>query len=219
MKLVLFGEGSFASLAWYCIAHDTKEDLAGFVVDAEYRTREALHGLPVVDFEGLEARFPPQTHRLLLTLGPRGMNGLRKSRYEAAKAWGYTFATYISSRALTWPDLNVGENSMIYEGAIVQPFARIGVDTIVRSGVHISHHVAIGDHSFIAANACFGGNSRVGSRCFIGLNATILNGVTVADGCFIAAGAVVTADTEPDRLYVGVPARRSSKSPSQVVCS
>lgn len=214
MKVVLFGDGSFASLAWYCLSHDTDRDLAGFVVDAKYRAREVFHDLPVVDFEHLESRFPPDTHELLLTIGPQEMNCVRKARYLAAKSIGYAFSTYVSSRATTWPDLSVGENSMIFEGTVIQPFARIGVNTIVRSGVHISHHNEVGDHCFISAGACFGGRAKVGSSCFVGLNATIRDGVTISDGCFIAAGALVTKNTDPDGLYIGVPARRAPKNAS-----
>jgi maltose O-acetyltransferase len=36
----------------------------------------------------------------------------------------------------------------------------------------------------------------------------VLPGVTIGAGCAVAAGAVVTADCEPDGLYAGVPARR-----------
>nr|WP_246078761.1 DapH/DapD/GlmU-related protein [Modestobacter excelsi] len=48
----------------------------------------------------------------------------------------------------------------------------------------------------------------IGRGSWIGAAATVLPGVTVAPGCVIAAGAVVTRDTQPDGLYVGVPARR-----------
>ncbi len=42
---------------------------------------------------------------------------------------------------------------------------------------------------------------------WIGANATVLGGVTVAEGCVIAAGAVLTRDTQPYGVYMGVPAR------------
>lgn len=211
MKIVLFGDGRFASLAWYCLTHDSPYEVAGFTVDKAYLRQDEVHGLPCVDFETVEARFPPSEHQMLLPVGAREMNGLRMRRYAAAQEKGYAFATYVSSRAITWPDLTIGENSMIYEGTVVQPFARIGINTIVRSGCHISHHVTIGDHCFVAAGACFGGGASVKPRCFVGLNATIRDGVTIAEGCFIAAGALVAADTEPDGLYMGVPARRSER--------
>ncbi len=208
MNIVLFGAGPFASLAWYCLTHDSPDEVAGFTVDAAYLTGSEVHGLPLVPFEQLEAHFPPDRFAVLLPLGPHGTNSLRRDRYLSARARGYAAASYVSTRAITWPDLEVGEGSMVYEGTVVQPFARIGVDSIVRSGVHISHHVEIGDHCFISAGACFGGLARAADSSFIGLNATIRDGVRIAEGCFIGAGAVVVADTEPDGLYLGVPARR-----------
>ena len=42
---------------------------------------------------------------------------------------------------------------------------------------------------------------------WIGANVTILKGVTVAEGCVIGGGAVVTKNTEPYGIYVGVPAK------------
>jgi sugar O-acyltransferase (sialic acid O-acetyltransferase NeuD family) len=205
---VLFGAGPFASLAWYCLTHDSDREVAGFTVDRAYLDAPEVHGLPVRPFEELDAHFPPERFALLLSLGPHGTNRLRQERYDAAKARGYGFASYVSSRAVTWPDLALGEGSMLFEAAVVQPFASIGVNSIVRSRVHVSHHVKIGDHCFIAAGACFGGLAVAEDRCFVGLNATIRDGVRLAEGSFIAAGAVVAADTEPDGLYVGVPARR-----------
>jgi sugar O-acyltransferase (sialic acid O-acetyltransferase NeuD family) len=211
-KLVLFGAGPFASLAWYSLANDSAYDVAGFTVDARFLDQEALHGLPVVAFEDVEARFDPAAHDMLLPVSSRRMNTLRMERFEQAKAKGYRIASYVSSRALAWPDLVVRENVVVFEGAIIQPFASIGGDTIIRSGVHVSHHVEVGEHCFLAPRACLGGGVSLGPRCFVGLNATVRDRVSVAEGCLIAAGAVVTADTAPDGLYVGVPARRSSKS-------
>lgn len=205
---MLFGAGPFASLVWYCLTHDSGHEVAGFTVDEAYLEAPEVHGLPVRPFEELSAHFPPDRFSLLLSLGPHGTNRLRRDRYLSAKALGYGFASYVSSRAITWPDLVVGEGSMVSEGTVVQPFARIGSNSLVRSSVHVSHHVRIGDHCFIAAGACFGGLAVVEDRCFVGLNATIRDGVRLAEGSFIAAGAVVAADTEPDGLYVGVPARR-----------
>ncbi len=47
----------------------------------------------------------------------------------------------------------------------------------------------------------------IGNDCWIGFGAQILGGVNIADGSVIGAGAVVTKDTEPNGIYVGVPAR------------
>lgn len=48
----------------------------------------------------------------------------------------------------------------------------------------------------------------IGKAVWIGANAIILPGVTVADRCLIGAGSVLAKDTEPNGVYMGVPARR-----------
>ena len=48
----------------------------------------------------------------------------------------------------------------------------------------------------------------VGNGCWLGASSMVLPGVAIAEGCVIAAGAVVSKNTEPNGLYVGVPARR-----------
>ena len=49
--------------------------------------------------------------------------------------------------------------------------------------------------------------TKIGSDVWIGTKAIIRDGVTVGHGCVIGAGAVVTKDTEPYGIYVGVPAK------------
>lgn len=207
-KVVVFGLGDFASLAWYVLTHDSDCEVLAFTADAAYIDKAQHHGLPVVPFEQLTQTYPPGEVVLLIALGPRNLNQVRAQRYQTAKAAGYGFASWVSSRALTWPDLQVGENCMIHEGVIVQPFAKIGNNCILRSGCNISHHAVIEDHSFIAAGALVAGGGRLGERCFLGLGSIVRDGVTVAARCLVGAGAVITANTEPDGLYVGVPAKR-----------
>ena len=212
MKVVIFGNREFASLAWYCITHDSEDEVAAFTVDAPFLGASMLHELPVVDFAEIETHFPPDKYAMFVHLGGLDMNALRIRRFAAARLKGYRLARYVSSRATMWPDFHCGENTAIYEGTIIQPFSSIGENVIIRSGVHISHHVSILDHSFLAPRVCLGGGATVGSRCFVGLNATIRDGVTLAEGCLVGAGAVVTADTEPDGMYLGLPARRVADS-------
>lgn len=209
-QVVVFGLTDFSSLAWYALTHDSHCTVVAFTADSAYIDKPSHHGLPVVPFERITQDYPPDEVALLIPLGMRGLNQLRAQRYHSAKAAGYSLVTWVSSRALTWPDLQLGDNGMVFEGAIVQPFARIGSNCILRSGCNISHHAHISDHVFVASGAVVAGGARVGERCFLGLGSVVRDGVSVAPRCLVGAGAVVTADTEPDSLYVGVPARRQS---------
>jgi sugar O-acyltransferase (sialic acid O-acetyltransferase NeuD family) len=207
MRVVIFGLEQLSTLAWYCLTHDSPHKVVAFTADGAYVNRQELMGLPVVAFEEVEARFPPESCAMLLPIGARAANGLRSDKYEQARRKGYACPTYVSSRALTWPDLDIGDNSLVYEGAVIQPFCRIGSDVIIRHGVSVSHHGRIGDHCFLANHAVLGGGVTLEDRCFVGLNATIRDGVTIAKGCMIAAGALVTRDTIENGVYAGSPAR------------
>ena len=192
MKVVLFGNGPFASMAWYGLSHDSPLGVTGFTVDAAYLRGPSHHGLPVVPFDAVERHFPPDDHLMLLPIGAVGNMVLRAERCGAAKAKGYALANYLSSRAIVPAEFELRENSMIFDGAVIQPFASIGSNVIVRTGAQIGHHVTVQDDCFIAAGACIGGGVVIGARCFIGLNATVLNDLEVAAGCTIAAGSVLT---------------------------
>lgn len=215
-EAIIFGTEGLSSLAWYCLTHDSPYRVLAFTVDQAFIRSASHEGLPVLAFEELASRHPPGEVRLLIPLGYHAINGLRRARYLAAKALGYEFVSYVSSRASTWPDLQVGENCLIYEHAIIQPFARIGDNVIIRSGVHISHHCQVADHVFVGAGATLGGNVRLGEQSFIGIGAVLRDGLAIAERSFIGAGAVVVADTEADGVYVGNPARKTGRSALEV---
>ena len=121
---------------------------------------------------------PRSRLRLAHTMGIEG----RAKLFRNAVDRGFGTLTYVSTRSITWPGLEIGRNSFVFEGTVVQPFARIGSNTIVRSSVHISHHVEIEDDCFISAGVCFGGGAKVRPRTFIGLNATIRDNIEIAEG-------------------------------------
>ncbi|KYC29012.1 Transferase hexapeptide repeat [Sterolibacterium denitrificans] len=207
----------FSSLAWYCLSHDSPYQVAAFTVDRNYMGNGGTHeGLPVVPFEELAQRYPPDSFGVLLPLGYHAINGLRRDRFLQTLDMGYEVASYLSSRASVWPDLVIGRNCLVYEGAVIQPFAVIGDNVLIRSNAHVSHHCRIEDHAFIAAGAVLGGGVTVGKQAFVGLGAVIRDGLVIAERSFIGAGAVVVADTEPDAVYVGNPARKIGRNSLEV---
>lgn len=206
--LVIYGNGRMSSLAWYCMANDALHDVVGFTVDRPYIGSARHEGLPVVPFDELERFHAPGTVDTIVPIGFHAINGLRKERFEALLARGYSVTNYVASRASIWPSLEVKRNCMIYEGAILSPFVNMGENVTVRSNSFISHHCVIGNHVFIAAAVTLGGGVVVKDQAFIGLGAIIREGVTISERSFICAGAVVISDTEPDCIYLGNPARR-----------
>ena len=208
MNVVIFGEGPFASMVCFCLQHDSRFLPVAFTVNAAYLTNDSLLDLPVHPFEELHRQFDPASTAIAIAIGPHDGNRRRAELLRNAVARGFQTVRYVSTRAITWPGLEMGANSFLFEGSVVQPFARIGSNTIVRSSVHLSHHVEIADDCFISAGVCFGGGAKVGPRAFIGLSATIRDNIVIAAGSVVGAGSVVLANTEPDCVYVGVPAKK-----------
>jgi len=127
--------------------------------------------------------------------------------YLDAKRRGYRFASYTSTRAFVWRNVELGENSFIFEGNVIQPFVRIGNNCILWSGNHVGHRSVVHDNVFVASHAVISGYCEIGENSFVGVNATFNDHVKVAADNVIGAGALVTRNTEPGRIYVGSPAR------------
>ncbi len=196
LDVVLFGNGPFASLAWHALTTDSPHDVVAFTVDRAFNSNPVLHDLPVVDFEAIDDRFDPARTAMLVSVGWQDGNRLRMRASDAARAKGFRLISHVSSRAAVASNVDIGENCMIFEAAVVQAFARIGNGVILRSGCNLAHHVEVGDWSFVAAHGTIGGGTRLGARCFVGLNATVLDNLMLGEGTTVGAGAIVHADTK-----------------------
>lgn len=203
-KLVLIGDSAFAEVAYEYFTHDSEYEVVAFAVERAYLKREELFGLPVVPFEELPSRFPPEGHEFYAALVYTQSNALRTRLYEAAKEMGYRPASYVSPRAFVWRNVTLGEHCFIFEGNVIQPFARIGSNVVLWSGNHIGHHSLIGDHCFVSSHVVISGFVHIGPSCFLGVNSTFANNLNVGGRCVIGAGALVLGDVGEGETVVGV---------------
>jgi sugar O-acyltransferase (sialic acid O-acetyltransferase NeuD family) len=206
-KVILFGDGQVASVAYAYLTNDSQYEVAAFTVDRDRWTEPTLFGLPVVPFDEVEAHYPADVYRMLVSISFRRMNHLRAEKYAAAKAKGYRLISYLSSRALSWPDLEIGENCSVTGNTVIEPFVRIGNNVHIGSGCHIGHHTVIHDHAFLAAHVAVAGAVTIGPYSFLGMNATVRDGVTIASESVIGAGAGVLQDTQERGVYIGTKGR------------
>jgi sugar O-acyltransferase (sialic acid O-acetyltransferase NeuD family) len=200
-KVVIFGIGDFGRIAHRYLAADSPHEVVAFTAHREYVDRTELGGLPVIPFEELAHTHPPGEVSMLVAAGFSRVNQVRSEIFATCKDRGYQFITYVSSRAMVWDDVPLGENTFIFEANVVQPGVEIGADVVLWSGNHIGHDTTIGDHCFIASHAVVSGNVTIGDHCFVGVNATFRDGVTVAPRCVIGAGALIMRDTEEGGVY------------------
>jgi sugar O-acyltransferase (sialic acid O-acetyltransferase NeuD family) len=209
-SIVIFGTNSFATALAELIRDEGDLRPVAFCVERPYADGPEHEGLPLVPLDELEARFSPARHRALVPLGFRRMMALRAEVCDRLEDIGYSLAPWISRRASVWSRLELGPNSFVMPGATILPYAKLGRDVSIRPNVVVSHHCIIEDHVTLANGVVLGGGSTIGSNSWIGLGAVVRNKITIAPRTFVGAGAVITADTEPDGIYVGVPGRRTT---------
>ena len=53
-KIIVFGVGEFADIAYYYFTHDTDIEVASFTVEPGYIDEDSFNGLPVIPFVVLE---------------------------------------------------------------------------------------------------------------------------------------------------------------------
>jgi len=198
---VLVGDTAFAEVAYEYFAHDSPYRVAGFSVEAKYRRKETLFGLPVVPFENLGEAFPPAEHDVFVAVVYTQMNRLRTRLSLAAEGKGYRLASYFSSRASVWPNATFGAHCFVFENNVVQPFVRVGRNVVLWSGNHVGHHSVLRENCFISSHVVISGYAEVGPNCFLGVNSCVANNVKVAADCWVGPGVTLTQDTEPGRIY------------------
>jgi sugar O-acyltransferase (sialic acid O-acetyltransferase NeuD family) len=201
--VVIFGVGSFAQVAAAYLDRDSPYEVIAYTVDSAYVESDTFAGLPVVAFEEIEREHPSDRVEILVATGFRGVNTVRQEIYERCKSLGYSFVSYVSSKAMVMSDAPVGENTFVFEANVIQPFVEIGSNVVLWSGNHIGHHSRIADHCFIASHAVISGHVSIGENCFVGVNATLRDGITIAPRCVIGAGALVLADQEEGTVLAG----------------
>jgi len=81
--------------------------------------------------------------------------------------------------ALVEPDVEIGEGTMVWDGAHLRQGARIGRSCI------------IGEKTYVA------GTARIGNLCKLNTSVYVCAGVTIEDGVMVAAHTVFTNDRTP----------------------
>jgi sugar O-acyltransferase (sialic acid O-acetyltransferase NeuD family) len=200
-KVIIFGTGDFGKVVHFYLTHDSKYEIAAFTANKHTIKEKKIFELPIVPFEGIELVYSPEKYDMFIAVPYTGMNKIRAKIFDEAKSKGYHLLSYVNSKAITWGDLDIGENCFILENNVIQPFVKIGNDVIIWSGNHIGHHSTIADHCFIASHVVISGKVTIGPYCFLGVNSTIRDGTNIAKECVIGAGAVILKNTQEKEVY------------------
>ena len=212
-KLIIVGQGETADIAYEYFTYDSDYEVVAFSVNREFISNSVHENLPVVAFEEIDRIYPPDSHEVYVAISYVKLNRVRKKLYDQCKKLGYTCASYISSRAFVWRNVEIGENVFIFENNVIQHKVKIGNNVILWSGNHIGHQTVIEDHVYIASHAVISGFCRIGSSSFVGVNTTFNDNVSIAEDTIVGSAAlIVKSYSEKGLVLVGAPAKTSTKN-------
>ncbi len=194
-KVIIWGTGEMSEVVWFYLTTDSNYEVCAFCVDREYKDREEFHGLPVVVADDVFQLYPPTKYKMSIPISYKLMNRIRTEKYLEFKKKGYSFVTYISSKAVYY-NTRVGENCIIMENNVIQPFSEIGDNVIMWSGNHLGHHSKIENNCFIASHVVISGATTIGESSFLGVNATVRDNINVGKFNLIGAGSLILQNTE-----------------------
>lgn len=127
---------------------------------------------------------------------------------EKIKNLGYRFPVIISSDAVVNEDVQFGDGTVVFDGAVINSGSRLGSYCIINTGAIVEHDCLIDDLVHIAPRAVLSGGVKVGMQSMVGCGAVVLQRKQIGQNCMIGAGAVVVRDCMVFGTYVGVPARK-----------
>lgn len=137
---------------------------------------------------------------------------LREELFKRFKKADYQFLTVVSGAAIISKYAILEEGVQVLPGAVLNA-CNVGENSIVNTGAIVEHDVIIGKHCHIAPGATICGNVTLGNNVHLGAGATVIQGIDIGDSAIVGAGSVVSKNLSArDRHY---PAKSFIKKGSQ----
>jgi sugar O-acyltransferase (sialic acid O-acetyltransferase NeuD family) len=202
MKIVVFGISDFANQASFYFKNDSDYEIVAYTVDSKYKSTDIFLGLPVVDFEEIQEKYPPDIYGMFIAVGYHKLNKTRENKFIEAKLKGYKLVSYVSSKNIVWNDLEIGDNCFVMEGNIVQMQVEILDNVFIGIGNGIGHNTIIEENCFVTSNVTIGGFCIIHKNTFIGLSASIRDKTVVKENNILGAGSIILKNTEKNSSYL-----------------
>ena len=216
--IIIIGLGETAEMAYDYFVIDSSCVVRAFAAEARYISKhpekKEVCGLPIVSVEEIESVYPPNKYKAFVAMSYSKLNHDRARLFDFVKERGYSFVSYISSRAFIGTHVEIGENCFILENNVLQRNVKIGNDVFLWSGNHIGHRSIIEDHVFLSSHVAVSGFCRIGEYSFLGINSSLGDNVSIAPKCFIGGGVTIMHDTKEAEIYKvnpAVPERLNSR--------
>lgn len=194
-KLIIFGNGEIADMAFYYFKNEDKHEIAAFCVDKKFIKEENFNNIPILPFEDIEKKFSPRDYFFHLAISYQKLNQTREIKFKEIEKKNYDFVSYISEKSTISKKINkLGKNLFILENQTIQNNVEINDNVMIWSSNHIGHGTIIGSHSYVSSHVIISGHCKIGKRCFLGVNSAIADFCNIGDDCFIGMGSSISTN-------------------------
>lgn len=200
-RVIVFGTEQTAELAHYYLMNDSSFEVIGFTLSEDYIKENTFNGLPVYPYEKLDTLISTDGTKLFAPTMASRVNHLRYDILQTGKKMGFSFISYLSSKA-TILSKDIGDNCFILEDNTIQPFVKIEDNCMIWSGNHIGHHSTIKHSSFITSHCVISGNCKIGPYCYLGVNSTIRDNICLEEGTMVGMASSVTANKSQPYCFI-----------------
>jgi len=201
-QLIIVGASGFGKeVAW--LATECQVQIKGFLDDDNN-----LKGEKVLDYEVLGNLNDSKDYlecQFIVAIGsPRiRVNIVKKMIGMGVSSFGTLIHPSVSISQYT----KIGAGTVICAGNILTTDIIIGEHCHINLSCTIGHDTIVKDYCTIAPQAIISGNVRIHPGVEIGTGSAIRQGILLESGSMLGMGAVLTKNTEPNKIYIGAPAQ------------
>ena len=200
-EIIIFGTGIVSDAISEYIKYFNNYKIVAYCTERKFINKSHFRNLPVIDLDQCFAAYSSEEYYIFVAIGYHDLGKKRKEIFEIFLNKGYRFPDFLTDEIKTL-NVEIGRNTFIMPGAIVQPKVKIGDNVLVWGNALVGHHVKIGSHTWITGGVSIGGSTTIGECCFLGINSTIGPNINIGDFAIIGANTLTTKSLESNKVVV-----------------
>lgn len=127
----------------------------------------------------------------IITLGQIKNYNLRLKIFNRLKKLKFKIPVIKSKNSYVSKNTEIGDGTMIFNGAVVNSNVKIGSNCIINSKALIEHDVKIGNNCHISTGSILNGNVEIADNCFVGSGSILREGIKIKKNSFIPMGSKI----------------------------
>jgi sugar O-acyltransferase (sialic acid O-acetyltransferase NeuD family) len=204
MNLLIVGAGGHTRSCIDVIHASNRFTIQGLIGLGD-QVGQTVLGYKVIGSDNDLALFRSDCEFAFIGIGQIKTASVRQNIFSNLRDLGYTFPTFVSSRAYVSPFASLSAGTIVMPGGIIGPGAKVGENCIINSQALIEHDAVVGDHCHISTGARINGRVTIDGGSFIGSGSILREGVKVGKNSLVGAGQTVLKDVPANSIVKGLP--------------